>query len=122
MFYNILFSLTLIAIQTCISLLKIGQPAPHHEARQKRREMRQKQQAEQEQLELRMKELQTANENKQKELEAMRKVCKPLSFETLLSKRNTHTLLSHTHIQDTSLNTMYIFPETGKQHTKPNLI
>ncbi|MCI4379154.1 hypothetical protein PGIGA_G00224640 [Pangasianodon gigas] len=61
------------AIQTCISLLKIGRPAPHHEARQKRRELRQKQQAEQEQLELRMKELQTANENKQRELEAMRK-------------------------------------------------
>ncbi|XP_060734013.1 switch-associated protein 70b [Tachysurus vachellii] len=61
------------AIQTCISLLKLGRPAPHHEARQKRRELRQKQQAEQEQLELRMKELQTANENKQRELEAMRK-------------------------------------------------
>ncbi|KAI5098130.1 switch-associated protein 70, partial [Silurus meridionalis] len=61
------------AIQTCISLLKIGHPAPHYEARLKRRELRQKQQAEQEQLELRMKELQTANENKQKELEAMRK-------------------------------------------------
>ncbi|XP_066540614.1 switch-associated protein 70b [Hoplias malabaricus] len=61
------------AIQTCISLLKVGRPAPHHEARQKRRELRQKQQAEQEQLELRMRELQTANENKQRELEAMRK-------------------------------------------------
>ncbi|KAK3548831.1 hypothetical protein QTP70_020701 [Hemibagrus guttatus] len=61
------------AIQTCISLLKLGRPAPHHEARQKRRELRQKQQAEQEQLELRMKELQVANENKQRELEAMRK-------------------------------------------------
>ncbi|KAL6479021.1 hypothetical protein MHYP_G00124540 [Metynnis hypsauchen] len=61
------------AIQTCISLLKIGRPAPHREARQKRRDLRQKQQAEQEQLELRMRELQTANENKQRELEAMRK-------------------------------------------------
>ncbi|XP_016111276.1 switch-associated protein 70-like [Sinocyclocheilus grahami] len=60
-------------IQTCITLLKVGHPAPHHEARQKRRELRQKQQAEQEELELRMKELQTANENKQSELEAMRK-------------------------------------------------
>uniref|UniRef100_A0A8B9LCY6 Switch-associated protein 70 n=1 Tax=Astyanax mexicanus TaxID=7994 RepID=A0A8B9LCY6_ASTMX len=61
------------AIQTCISLLKVGRPAPHREARHKRRELRQKQQAEQEQLELRMRELQTANENKQRELEAMRK-------------------------------------------------
>ncbi|XP_059362621.1 switch-associated protein 70b [Carassius carassius] len=60
------------AIQTCITLLKVGRPAPHHEARQKRRELRQKQQAEQEELELRMRELQTANENKQSELEAMR--------------------------------------------------
>ncbi|KAK1785325.1 hypothetical protein P4O66_018237 [Electrophorus voltai] len=61
------------AIQTCISLLKVGRPAPHCEARQKRRELRQKQQAEQEQLELRMRELQTANESKQRELEAMKK-------------------------------------------------
>ncbi|KAI2653494.1 Switch-associated protein 70 [Labeo rohita] len=61
------------AIQTCITLLKVGRPAPHHEARQKRRELRQKQQAEQEELELRMRELQTANENKQRELEALRK-------------------------------------------------
>ncbi|KAM9568727.1 switch-associated protein 70-like isoform 2-T2 [Salvelinus alpinus] len=62
------------AIQTCISLLKLGRPAPHRESRQKRRELRQKQQAEQEELELRMRELQMANENKQQELEAMRKV------------------------------------------------
>ncbi|XP_051512390.1 switch-associated protein 70b [Myxocyprinus asiaticus] len=61
------------AIQTCITLLKVGRPAPHHEARQKRRELQQKQQAEQAELELRMRELQTANENKQRELEAVRK-------------------------------------------------
>ncbi|XP_016125623.1 switch-associated protein 70-like [Sinocyclocheilus grahami] len=61
------------AIQTCIILLKVERPAPHLEARQKRRELRQKQQAEQEELELRMRELQTANENKQRELEALRK-------------------------------------------------
>ncbi|XP_036390849.1 switch-associated protein 70-like [Megalops cyprinoides] len=60
------------AIQTCINLLKRDLPAPHHESRQKRKELRQKLQAEQEQLEQRMKELQTANENKQRELEAMR--------------------------------------------------
>uniref|UniRef100_A0AAY4D4A0 Switch-associated protein 70 n=1 Tax=Denticeps clupeoides TaxID=299321 RepID=A0AAY4D4A0_9TELE len=60
-------------IQTCITLLKLGRPAPHHEARLKRKEQRQRQQAEQEELELRMRELQTANENKQRELEAMRR-------------------------------------------------
>lgn len=62
------------AIQTSVSLLKLGRPAPHRESRQKRRELRQKQQAEQEELEMRMRELQTANENKQLELETMRKV------------------------------------------------
>ncbi|XP_076840531.1 switch-associated protein 70b [Brachyhypopomus gauderio] len=61
------------AIQTCVSLLKVGRAGPHREAQLKRREQRQRQQAEQEQLELRMKELQTANESKQRELEAMRK-------------------------------------------------
>lgn len=62
------------AVQTCVSLLRQGWPAPHREARQKRRELRLKQQAEQEELELRMRELQTANEAKQLELENMRKV------------------------------------------------
>uniref|UniRef100_A0A7N6AGN0 Switch-associated protein 70 n=1 Tax=Anabas testudineus TaxID=64144 RepID=A0A7N6AGN0_ANATE len=61
------------AIQNCVSLLRQGRPAPHREARQKRRELRLKQQAEQEELELRMRELQTANEAKQQELENMRK-------------------------------------------------
>ncbi|KAA0715047.1 Switch-associated protein 70 [Triplophysa tibetana] len=61
------------AIQTCITLLRVRRPAPHHESRLKRREMREKQQVEQEELELRMRELQTANENKQRELEALRK-------------------------------------------------
>uniref|UniRef100_A0A3B4X7M9 Switch-associated protein 70 n=1 Tax=Seriola lalandi dorsalis TaxID=1841481 RepID=A0A3B4X7M9_SERLL len=62
------------AIQTCVTLLRQSRPAPHREARQKRRELRLKQQAEQEELELRMRELQTANEAKQLELENMRKV------------------------------------------------
>uniref|UniRef100_A0A665WNZ4 Switching B cell complex subunit SWAP70b n=1 Tax=Echeneis naucrates TaxID=173247 RepID=A0A665WNZ4_ECHNA len=61
------------AIQICVSLLRQGRPAPHREARQKRRELRLRQQAEQEELELRMRELQTANEAKQLELEKMRK-------------------------------------------------
>ncbi|RXM27175.1 Switch-associated protein 70 [Acipenser ruthenus] len=61
------------AIQTAVNLLKQGLPAPHKEARQKRKELRQKLQAEQEALEQRMKELQTANESKQRELETMRK-------------------------------------------------
>ncbi|KAG7221131.1 hypothetical protein INR49_000712, partial [Caranx melampygus] len=62
------------AIQTCVSLLRQGRPAPHRDARQKRRDLRLRQQAEQEELELRMRELQTANEAKQLELENMRKV------------------------------------------------
>uniref|UniRef100_A0A8C9RJF1 Switch-associated protein 70 n=1 Tax=Scleropages formosus TaxID=113540 RepID=A0A8C9RJF1_SCLFO len=62
------------AIQTCINLLRMGQPSPHREARQKRKELRQRLQAEQEELERRMKELQAANENKQQELESVRKV------------------------------------------------
>ncbi|RXM36376.1 Switch-associated protein 70 [Acipenser ruthenus] len=61
------------AVQTAVNLLKQGLPAPHKEARQKRKELRQKLQAEQEALEQRMKELQTANESKQQELETMRK-------------------------------------------------
>lgn len=68
------FFFHLSAIQTCVSLLRQGRPAPHREARQKRREMRLRQQAEQEELELRMRELQVANEAKQLELEKMRKV------------------------------------------------
>ncbi|XP_071261515.1 switch-associated protein 70-like [Salvelinus alpinus] len=61
------------AIQMCLSLLQLGRTVPHRESLQKRRDLRQKQQAEQEELELRMRELQTANENKQHQLEAMKK-------------------------------------------------
>nr|XP_060623036.1 switch-associated protein 70 [Anolis sagrei ordinatus] len=61
------------AIQTTINLLRLNNPPPHKEARQKRKELRQKLQAEQEELERQMKELQMANENKQKELETVRK-------------------------------------------------
>ncbi|KAM4572599.1 switch-associated protein 70b [Odontesthes bonariensis] len=60
------------AIQTCVNLLRQGRPAPHREARQKRRDLRLKQQAEQEELELTLKELQTANEAKQLEMENMK--------------------------------------------------
>ncbi|XP_062860804.1 switch-associated protein 70b [Trichomycterus rosablanca] len=85
-------------IQTCISLLKIGRPAPHHEARHKRRELRQKQQAEQEQLELRMKELQTANENKQSELEAMRKKLEEAAATAAEEERKR--LQTHSELED----------------------
>ncbi|CAM5149848.1 switch-associated protein 70 [Chelonia mydas] len=61
------------AIQTTVSLLRVGSPPPHKEARQKRKELRQKRQAEEEELERQMKELQIANENKQEELETVRK-------------------------------------------------
>lgn len=65
---------SLAAIQSTVSLLRAGSPPPHKEARQKRKELRQKLLAEQEELERQMKELQAANENKQKELETVRKV------------------------------------------------
>ncbi|XP_076127595.1 switch-associated protein 70b [Alosa pseudoharengus] len=75
------------AIQTCVLLLKMGRPAPHREARQKRRELRQKQQAEQELMELRMRELQMANESKQHELEAMRKKLEEASANAVEEER-----------------------------------
>ena len=62
------------AIHSTIHLLKLGSPPPHKEARQRRKELRKKLLAEQEELERQMKELQGANENKQQELEAVRKV------------------------------------------------
>lgn len=62
------------AIHSTIHLLKLGSPPPHKEARQSRRERRKKLLAEQEELERQMKELQAANENKQRELETVRKV------------------------------------------------
>ncbi|CAK6449192.1 unnamed protein product [Pipistrellus nathusii] len=61
------------AIHSTIHLLKLGSPPPHKEARQGRRERRKKLLAEQEELERQMKELQAANENKQRELETVRK-------------------------------------------------
>ncbi|XP_061629998.1 switch-associated protein 70b isoform X1 [Phyllopteryx taeniolatus] len=62
-----------VAIQTCLNLLRVGRQAPHRELRHKRRELRLKQQADQEELRVRMNELQTANDAKQHELEDMRK-------------------------------------------------
>ncbi|CAK6954792.1 switch-associated protein 70 [Scomber scombrus] len=61
------------AIQTCIQLLRLGLSSPHREARRRRRELRQRQQTEEGDLVERMKELQVANENKQRQLENMRK-------------------------------------------------
>lgn len=52
----------------------LGLLSPHREARLRRRELRQRQQAEEGVLVERMKELQTANEQKQRQLEVMRKV------------------------------------------------
>uniref|UniRef100_A0ACB8G454 Switch-associated protein 70 n=1 Tax=Sphaerodactylus townsendi TaxID=933632 RepID=A0ACB8G454_9SAUR len=66
------------AIQTTVNLLRLGKPPLHKEARQKRKALRQKLQAEQEELERQMRELQVANENKQKELETVRKAAKYL--------------------------------------------
>ncbi|XP_073321203.1 switch-associated protein 70-like [Pagrus major] len=61
------------AIQTCIQLLRLGLLSPHREARLRRRELRQRQQVEEEDLAVRMKQLQLANENKQRQLETMRR-------------------------------------------------
>lgn len=61
------------AIHSTIHLLKLGSPPPHKEARQRRKELRRKLLAEQEELQRQMKALQAANENKQQELESVRK-------------------------------------------------
>ncbi|KAG8001563.1 Switch-associated protein 70 [Nibea albiflora] len=60
------------ATQMCIQLLRLGLPSPHREARLRRRELRQRQQTEEDNLAEKMKQLQAANENKQRQLEAMR--------------------------------------------------
>ncbi|XP_029289562.1 switch-associated protein 70b isoform X2 [Cottoperca gobio] len=86
------------AIQTCVSLLRQCRPAPHREARQKRREMRLRQLAEQEDLELRMSELQMANEAKQLELENMRKALEEAA--TNASEEETRRLQTQTDLQD----------------------
>lgn len=70
----VMFPCCVSAIQTCIQQLSLGLSSPHREARLRRRELRQRQQAEVEDLEDRMKQLQAANENKQRQLEEMRKV------------------------------------------------
>uniref|UniRef100_A0A8D3CMW1 Switch-associated protein 70 n=1 Tax=Scophthalmus maximus TaxID=52904 RepID=A0A8D3CMW1_SCOMX len=86
------------AVQTCVSLLRQGRPAPHREARQKRRDLRLRQQAEQEELELRMRELQTANEAKQLELENMRKALEEAAANAAEEERRR--LQTQTELQD----------------------
>ncbi|XP_043980876.1 switch-associated protein 70b [Gambusia affinis] len=86
------------AIQMCVNLLRQSRPAPHHEARQKRRDLRLRQQAEQEELELRMRELQTANEAKQSELEKMRKALEEAAANA--AEEEKKRLLTHTELQD----------------------
>ncbi|KAJ8396730.1 hypothetical protein AAFF_G00015680 [Aldrovandia affinis] len=88
------------AIQTCVALLKrdLAAPAPHREARLKRKDLRQKQQAEQDHLEERMKELQIANENKQRELEAMRKKLEEAATEAAEEERRR--LQTQSELQD----------------------
>ncbi|XP_056243275.1 switch-associated protein 70b [Seriola aureovittata] len=86
------------AIQTCVTLLRQSRPAPHREARQKRRELRLKQQAEQEELELRMRELQTANEAKQLELENMRKALEEAAANA--AEEEKRRLQTQTELQD----------------------
>ncbi|XP_005731582.1 switch-associated protein 70b [Pundamilia nyererei] len=86
------------AVQNCVTLLRQGRPAPHREARQKRRELRLKQQAEQEELELRMRELQIANEAKQHELENMRKALEEAAANA--AEEEKRRLQTQTELQD----------------------
>uniref|UniRef100_A0A3P8QS40 Switch-associated protein 70 n=1 Tax=Astatotilapia calliptera TaxID=8154 RepID=A0A3P8QS40_ASTCA len=86
------------AVQNCVTLLRQGRPAPHREARQKRRELRLKQQAEQEELELRMRELQIANEAKQHELENMRKALEEAAADA--AEEEKRRLQTQTELQD----------------------
>ncbi|XP_026233691.1 switch-associated protein 70a [Anabas testudineus] len=60
------------AIQKCIQLRRLGLSSPHRESRLRRRELRQRQQVEEEDLVERMRELQAANDNKERQLEAMK--------------------------------------------------
>lgn len=80
---NVSLPRCLSAIQTCIQQLSLGLSSPHREARLRRRELRQRQQVQVEDLEDRMKQLQAANENKQRQLEEMRKVASSLRSEPL---------------------------------------
>uniref|UniRef100_H3D898 Switch-associated protein 70 n=1 Tax=Tetraodon nigroviridis TaxID=99883 RepID=H3D898_TETNG len=86
------------AIQTCLNRLRDGRPAPHHEAQQKRRQIRAKQQAEQEELELRMRELQVANEAKQQELEKMRQALEEAAADA--AEEEQRRLQTQTELQD----------------------
>ncbi|KAJ3593023.1 hypothetical protein NHX12_005361 [Muraenolepis orangiensis] len=61
------------ALQTCIQQARLGQLSPHREARRRRRELRLKHAIQEEELAERMEQLQATNENKQRELESMRK-------------------------------------------------
>ena len=62
------------ALQTCLQQVRLGLLSPHREARLRRQELRQKHTVEEEELTERMRQLQATNENKQIELEVMRKV------------------------------------------------
>ncbi|KAM8892638.1 switch-associated protein 70b isoform 2-T2 [Spinachia spinachia] len=88
----------ILAIQTCVSLLRQCRPPAHREARQKRRELRLKLRAEQEELELRMSELQLANEAKQLELEDMRKALEEAA--TNAAEEEQRRLQTQTELQD----------------------
>ncbi|XP_068452693.1 switch-associated protein 70b isoform X2 [Clinocottus analis] len=88
----------ILAIQTCVALLRQGRPAPHREARLKRRELRRKQQAEQDELQRRMRELQLANEAKQLELENMREALEEAA--TNAAEEEQKRLQTQTELQD----------------------
>ncbi|KAM8894347.1 switch-associated protein 70 isoform 2-T3 [Spinachia spinachia] len=72
------------AIQTCIQLLSLGLSSPHREARLRRKELRQRQRAEEDEATEKMKQLQVVNENKQRELEGMRKKIEEAAAEAVM--------------------------------------
>ncbi|KAG5849167.1 hypothetical protein ANANG_G00107110 [Anguilla anguilla] len=75
------------AVQSCIYALRHNQVSPHRAARHQRRELRRKLQAEQDQLQEGMRQLQVASEQKQRELEAMRKKLQDTATSAALEER-----------------------------------
>ncbi|KAL6113067.1 swap70 [Pungitius sinensis] len=91
------------AIQTCIQQLRLGLSSPHREARLRRKELRQRQQAEEHDVTERMRRLQVVNENKQRQLEGMRKKIEEAAAEAAMEdhrRRQTELELQDRHRLD----------------------
>lgn len=77
-----------------MQLLKQGLLSPHREARLRRRELRQRRQAEQEEVTQKMRLLQVANDQKQRQLDEMKKVLRHRSSSLCAAKAGHWDLLS----------------------------